>query len=865
MLKLLLPPNFPSAAERDAIPVRLQLDLSQTPTPGLLPALALLQRWCGNGPPPAFIQLSRKQMRELLESLRGQPAFAYVRSPEIALEWQGDEIPALSPFVREKEQPKAAAASAAPLAGKSGYGFKTLPSHPGTEASGPDPSAGSLDGSENFLAVSMPPRERPGYASLLELLKSAGFVLEPSNRRWWLRERHKVLSFLSQHRARLLGEYRLEPTANFTRNTAHLQQAEFVCSAQEAGDGFSLTLAIRAGGAPEPELRAALASNRGYVEHAGRIYLLDTKRLQEMAEAQRALTGDPSAGLVPTRSIRIRGSQVPEAGGILEELSPNFEPPASWVRRSEALRSLSKLQAAPLPPEWERLLRPYQRLGVAWLWYLQQQGLGAILADEMGLGKTLQALGLLQALSGSARGRGLPRLVVAPASLLENWRRETARFAPGLSCFVHHGDSRFTRESDFAGHDLVITSYGTLTRDRELFAGMNFDCVIADEAQHIKNRRSLNAQSLRSLNARARFLLTGTPLENSLDDLRSLFDFLMPGFLPTLPPGLKREDKTWHDKRLLARTAPYILRRTKASVAPELPPKIEQVIWCELEASQAALYRRTQETSERELLDLEAGGASEGRLRFAMLTQLLRLRQICCDPRLAPASRVASEAEPSKGSSHRSSSSDVAEPHDSLPPGEPSPQQAELPTGSVSGDSALPTIPSAKLGALVELLEEAVDDGHRVLIFSQFTRMLDLLGAELAARDLSFCRLDGSMAPKARQAEVDRFQSTPGIPVFLLSLKAGGTGLNLTGADTVVLFDPWWNPAGEMQATDRAHRIGQTRAVTSYKLICSGTVEEKVLALQEEKRALLAEVFDASDEAASRLSLGDLRELLRPA
>ena len=817
MLKLLLPPNFPSAAERDAIPVRLQLDMTVAPEPAILPALALLQRWCGNGPPPSLIQLSRKQMRELMEVLVGQPCFAYIRSPEIALEWQGNQIPALSPFVKDKEVAK-------PLVppGTKGpaMGFKMRPSPLTQEIALPDGALGSIDGSEHYVALTMPPRERPGYASLMDLVKSCGFVLEPTNRKWWLRERHKVLSFLAQHKARLIGEYRIEPTPNFLKNTSHLYQAEFVCSAVEAVDSFSLTLAVRAGGAPEAELRSALASNRGYVEHGGRIYLLDTKRMEAMAEAQRALVGDPSAGLVPTRSVKIRASQVAEAGGILEELSPNFEPPASWVRRSEALQSLSKLQAAPLPGGWATVLRPYQKLGVAWLWYLQQQGLGAILADEMGLGKTLQALGLLLALGSTGQGRVKPRLVVAPASLIENWRREAARFAPSLRTFVHHAESRISGEAGFAEYDLVITSYGTLTRDRDLFSEVNFDCVIADEAQHIKNRRSQNAQSLRSLNARARFLLTGTPLENSLDDLRSLFDFLMPGFLPTLLPGLKREDKVWHDKRMLARTAPYILRRTKLSVAPELPPKIEQILWCEMEAGQAALYRKTQELSERELIDMEAGGASEGRLRFAMLTQLLRLRQICCDPRLA-----------------RAAMTDKA--------------------------GALPL--SSKLGALSELLEEAVDDGHRVLIFSQFTSMLDILGEELAARAIGFCRLDGSMNPRARQAEVDRFQCSPDIPVFLLSLKAGGTGLNLTGADTVVHFDPWWNPAAEMQATDRAHRIGQTRTVTSYKLICSGTVEEKVLALQEEKRALLAEVFDASDEAAAKLSLTDLRDLLRPA
>ena len=416
-------------------------------------------------------------------------------------------------------------------------------------------------------------------------------------------------------------------------------------------------------------------------------------------------------------------------------------------------------------------------------------------------------------------------VVIALASLLENWRRETVRFAPELRVFDHHGDQRLTTAADFFAYDLIITSYGTLTRDQELFTSVDLAIVIADEAQHIKNRRSQNAAALRALRARSRFLLTGTPLENSLDDLRSLFEFLLPGYLTRVPAGIRGDERTWFDERLRAQTAPYILRRTKTAVAPELPEKIEQVVWCDLTPAQAKLYRDTQESSERQLLDLAATGASEGRLQFAALTQLLRLRQICCDPRLI------------QKSTNEDSKSGPA-------------------------PSAKP-IASAKLEAFTELLAEAIDDGHRVLVFSQFTSLLALLREELTAQDIAHCYLDGSMPTRARQAEVDRFQSDTNVPLFLLSLKAGGTGLNLTGADTVIHFDPWWNPAAEAQATDRAHRIGQTRTVTSYKLICAGTVEEKVLALQAEKRALLADVFEASDAAAAKLSLADLRELLR--
>jgi SNF2 family DNA or RNA helicase len=399
--------------------------------------------------------------------------------------------------------------------------------------------------------------------------------------------------------------------------------------------------------------------------------------------------------------------------------------------------------------------------------------------------------------------------------LVENWRREAARFTPGLRVIAHHGGDRSNSVAALAAADLVVTSYGTLVRDHALFASIEFACAIGDEAQHIKNRRTQNAQALRALRARGRLLLTGTPMENSLDDLRSLFEFLMPGYLAVPPAGTRGEERAWLDERLRAQTAPYLLRRTKTAVAPELPPKIEQTIFCELPAWQAGRYRAWQERGEQELDALTAGGASEDRVRLAVFTQLLRLRQICCDPRLVEAAPAAPAAAP------------------------------------------------AKLDTFRELLEEAVDDGHRMLVFSQFTSLLALLRAELDAQGIAYCYLDGTMPARARHAEVDRFQQSSDVPVFLISLRAGGTGLNLTGADTVVHFDPWWNPAVEAQATDRAHRIGQQRVVTSYKLICAGTVEEKVLQLQAGKRALLADVFEASDTAAAELSLDDLRSLLR--
>jgi SNF2 family DNA or RNA helicase len=684
-----------------------------------------------------------------------------------------------------------------------------------------DPASSSssplvVDGSEHFLSFTLPSREHPSHRAVLELVKSHGFTAEPSNGRWWLRDRHKTLNFLAAHWTRLRTEFGARFTPNFEKNTAAILPAEVTCAATESGRGYEITLSLNAGPADEGQVRAALIGGRGYVEAGGRIVLLDAARLEKLGRAQRILSGEAHGGVDVRRTERVGAARLAEVEGILEEVAPGFRPPAAWRERSAALRSLSALRQAPVPEELDARLRSYQRIGVAWLWHLYRSELGGILADEMGLGKTLQALALLVAVGATREGERLPSLVVCPASLLENWRREAERFAPGLRAAVHHGTNRLADDA-FDGIDLVITSYGTLVRDQELFAARTFACIVADEAQHLKNRRSQNARSLRSLSARGRFVLTGTPVENSLDDLRSLFDFLMPGYMASVPPGTRASERPWFDERLRAQAAPYILRRTKGLVAPELPGKIEQTLWCEFAPAQAALYRAAQEKAERDLIDLQAGGASDARMRLAALTQLLRLRQICCDPRLLPDQVSPASSEPG----------------------------------------------SAKLEAFGELLAEALDDGHRVLVFSQFTSFLALVRADLEAQGVAHAYLDGSMPTGARQAEVDRFQAPDSPPVFLLSLKAGGSGLNLTGADTVVHLDPWWNPAAEAQATDRAHRIGQTRLVTSYKLVVSGTVEERVLGLQDSKRGLLAGVFEASEEAAARLSLDELKTLMR--
>ncbi len=821
MLRLLLPPNLASAAPRNAIPVRLELDLKAEPPAAFVPALAILQRIGVTPQPVSFLQLTRAQLRELLNALIGEKVFFRLDRPNDPLPWNGLVLPGVSEHLQEK--PAAPAPPQPPP--------KPAAKKPVTPAREAPLAPMTIDGSEHYLAITLPARESVLYTPALEFLQTHRFVLDPLTRKWWLRDRHKVLNVLATHGAELRERYDAEFTPNFERNTAHLKTAEIAADITEAGDAYEVALGLRAGNAPEAQIRAAVSTGRGYIENDGTIYLVDRARLEQLEKAHRALAQEPSAS--PLGKRRIAKARVAEVSDLLEQIAPGFQAPETWRARSAALHNLSTLAPAPIPAWFAATLRPYQQLGVAWLWHLYRQQLGGILADEMGLGKTPQALALLAAAT-SAASDPLPHLVVVPASLMENWRREAARFTPRLRTFVHHGNQRLAAH-DFAAVELVLTSYGTLARDVALFESIEFDLVLADEAQHLKNRRTQAAQSLRALRGRGRFLLTGTPLENSLDDLRSLFEFLMPGFVPKLPAGLKRDERTFHDERLRAQTAPYILRRTKTAVAPELPPKIEQVVWCEPSSVQTQLYRRLQEDSERELIDLAAQGASENRLRLATLTQLLRLRQICCDPRLVEkVGRVV--------------------------PDEPSSATAPKPRLTEDGS---PYPASAKLDAFRELLAESIDEGHRMLVFSQFTSLLALLRAELEAQGVAHCYLDGSMSTKARQAEVDRFQTSDDVPVFLISLKAGGTGLNLTAADVVVHYDPWWNPAAEAQATDRTHRIGQTKVVTSYRLICSGTVEEKVMALQDAKRALLADVFEASDAAAARLNLADLRELLK--
>lgn len=814
-LRLLLPPNLEATAARGAIPVKLELLPSgQKPTvPEKLArgrsfqmreseaaALARIEEWCG-GSPAAFLQLTRGKLRELLDLLSDEACFFFINQPAKPLEWKRGALPGVSAFL---EEPVEEEAPVVPPPPKPPVAKKPAPSR---TAHAPM----AVDGSVHFLAISLPSREHPLYHEALDLVKQNDFLLEPSNRKWWLRDRHKTLVFLAEHLGDLRERFQAEFSANFEQNLAGLEEAEIAGTTAETADGYDLELSVRADGFAPRQIQESLQTGRPYLERDGKVILLPKQKLEQLEEVRRMLSGSSRSQPQPNSVHRLSGSDLAVAGDLLTSLLPGFLPPAAWRERAEALGNISKLAPPPLPEAVDQQLRLYQRIGVAWMYHLYQHGLGGILADEMGLGKTLQALCLLEAIRscGDSSNGGEPALVVCPASLVENWRREANRFLPSLRVFVHYREQRLTDRSAFGDYDLVITSYSTLIRDQDLFGEVEWNCIVADEAQHIKNRRTQNARALCSLRGNGRFVLTGTPIENSLADLVSLFAFLMPGHLSDLPTEARGDERTWHENRLRKKAAPYILRRTKAWVAPELPEKIEQTLVCEMEPAQRALYDQFLGQARDEFDALQTKGETEGAIRRAMFVRLLRLRQICCDPRL------------------------------------------------VEKDSR--SADSGKLNAFRELLAEAIDDGHRLLVFSQFVSGLKLLQTELEEQGLPYAYLDGQT--RNRMQVCDRFNNDSSIPVFLISLKAGGTGLNLTGADTVVHFDPWWNPATEMQATDRAHRIGQTKVVTSIKLIAAGSVEEKVLAMQRSKRALLENLFDESQAANAKVSLSDLKDL----
>ncbi len=572
--------------------------------------------------------------------------------------------------------------------------------------------------------------------------------------------------------------------------------------AYEAPDGFRI---------PRSEvLRLIRSGRRDMKGRDGKRYVLDVEGCEELEESLQ----DVSSRFVEGgQSFRIPSRQA-------EALADFAADPAALVRQECAALPMDELRVK--LGSLGAMLREYQLAGVQWLERLQRQREGGLLADEMGLGKTVQTLALLSEVwTSTPVAERRPALVVCPTSLLTNWAEEAQRFAPQLKTHISHDTGRRQHLDDLGKFDVIITSYALISRDLAHFQKVTFSVIVLDEASYIRNPDTETAKAVRQLRADARFALTGTPVENSAKDLWSVFQFMMPSYLPDRDAFHERfvkplqQPDSLQSKLVMARlrrlVKPYLLRRTKREVAKDLPEKIEKIVYCDLTGPQREIYQRLLDEGREEIRQARRK-QGQGSARMTMFTVLLRLRQICNDVRL-------------------------------------------LKSGVKTDE------PSGKWPVLEETFQELVEGGHKTLVFSQFVGMLHLIREKLQEREATFAYLDGSTTDRAGQ--VDAFQKKGDREFFLISLKAGGYGLNLTAADHVLLVDPWWNPAVEAQAIDRAHRIGQGRPVTVHRLITRGTVEEKILQLQARKRAVMDMVLEDDALVLNGVSEDELEELLR--
>ncbi|HEU4406537.1 MAG TPA: SNF2-related protein [Polyangiaceae bacterium] len=577
-------------------------------------------------------------------------------------------------------------------------------------------------------------------------------------------------------------------------------------------DWLSLKLSFESEGIAvgRDELVRCLAEGRKYVRlEDGSYATLDPAQVRSILDREiELLTAAGKTGRIPLS----QAGRLQELLGQIED--KHVSPKTAGLFKK--LAGIDSIEAVKKPRALKATLRPYQEAGLSWLRFIHDLRSGGVLADDMGLGKTLQTIALLCSVKQDEKQ--LRSLIVAPTSVVYNWSREIERFAPTLKTTIWHGADRHEQKDALEEAEVVITSYPLLRRDEELLSGIDFDYVILDEAQHIKNPLSATAAAAKKLKAGRRLALTGTPIENRLSEFWSIFDFVSPGLLGSLEKFEERyarpidagDAKT--AARLRAAVHAFILRRTKLEVEKDLPEKIEMDQVCEMTPEQRGVYLSVlREVRAHVLGEVEKNGLAKSQLHI--LAGLTRLRQAACDPRLL---------------------------------GLPKPFTDE---------------DSGKLQALVELLEQCLSGGHKVLVFSQFTSMLALVREALEKEGITYEYLDGST--KDRAERVDRFQNDASVGVFLISLKAGGTGLNLTAADTVVHYDPWWNPAVEEQASARAHRIGQSKVVNVYRLVSQGTIEEKILQLKQKKRDLVATVLSEDAGGAKKLTKTDLEELFR--
>ncbi len=659
--------------------------------------------------------------------------------------------------------------------------------------------------------------------ALSRLLRS-GFTGPDAHGRYQLLGQNQVLNFFAREFLRMQKDWNVTLEERLQQSTTkNIERVEPQFQVSSSGiQWFDLNVSFSTQGGEKfsaADIQRLVLSGQSHTRlKNGKFAIIDTGAVEELQEVLLDCSPEQSGGV-----YRMSHAQAGFLESTLRQNGWKAQAPADWRAKAQHQSGEMRLECPPLG-DLDKVLRPYQKHGVAWLHFLRENNFGGILADEMGLGKTLQTLAFLQTVRTHSGKRKLPTLVVCPTSLVFNWLNETQKFTPNTKVIGLHGSNRHALFGKIADSDLVVTSYALIRRDADKYREFEFDTVILDEAQHIKNRQTQNAQAVKAIRSQHRLVLTGTPLENSVLDLWSIFDFLMPGYLGSaqdfreryeLP--ITREKNVESQARLARRLRPFILRRLKQDVAKDLPAKIEQVSFCELTDDQRTVYQQILDLSRKEVMEA-VGAQGLAKSRMVVLTALLRLRQICCDLRLLKMEEK----------------------------GDPDLSANKLAT-------------SGKLEMFGELLEEIIDGGHRVLIFSQFTSMLGLLRERLKDEEIECCYLDGSTPNRGEV--VERFQKNAHIPAFLISLKAGGVGLNLTGADTVIHFDPWWNPAVEDQATDRAHRIGQTRVVTSYKLITRETVEEKILNLQTRKREIIKATLSGEEQLTEALTWEDIQEL----
>jgi superfamily II DNA or RNA helicase len=565
-------------------------------------------------------------------------------------------------------------------------------------------------------------------------------------------------------------------------------------------------------GVDRTELERCLREGKKYVRLSDNTFApIDADRVQQLIDREVELIAATNrAGKIP----------LSQAGRVAELLAQADESVVSAGAKQlfGRLANIDSIKPAKKPRNLKATLRPYQEQGLSWLRFIHEISSGGVLADDMGLGKTIETIALLLSLKQEQKDEPLRVLIVAPTSVVTNWQREIERFGPSLTTALWHGAGRKENRKDLEEANVIITSYALLRRDIDLLKELRLDYAILDEAQNIKNPMSATAHAAKELQAARRLALTGTPVENRLSEIWSIFSFVSPGLLGPLQKFEERfgrpidQGDSKAAARLRAVIHPFILRRTKLEVVKDLPPKLEVDNLVDLAPDQKAIYLQVlREVRAQVLGEVERQGVAKSQLHI--LAGLTKLRQAACDPRLLGLPREFS--------------------HDD----------------------------SGKLTALRELVEEVESGGHKVLIFSQFVSMLKLIKTALDEDKIRYEYLDGSTID--RQERITRFQEDPTVTAFLISLKAGGSGLNLTAADTVIHFDPWWNPAVEDQASDRAHRIGQSRVVTVYRLVAAGTIEEKILQLKQKKRELVSSVLTEDAGGAKRLTREDVDDLFR--